>query len=189
MEQSEKNLKILEIIAGVREFEIGLFWRRSLFFWGFSTVAITAYGAAHHYASKEAQFAIACAGLVCSVIWTLVNRSSKYWQKVWEAKAEEASREAVGLNLFEEPAAKPTSWRENLKAFPWWRAHYSVSKLATAFSDFTALVWFGLAFKATPLGIWLTCLVPFVTVCTAIYLTYVFVWCGPDRRRNSIEYD
>lgn len=184
MDQDERNLKILEIAADIRKFEIGLFWSRSLFFWGFSAVAITAYGAAHHYASQEIQFAVACAGLVCSFIWSLVNRSSKYWQKIWEEKAASASREAVGHNLFEEPPVTTISCCALIKKFPWWDAHYSVSKLATAFSDFTALVWVGLAFKATSYGVWIPQqrLILFVGVCTVIYLAYVVWRCQPDKQ-------
>jgi hypothetical protein len=35
MPDAEQNKKILEMAADVRKFEIGLFWQRSLFFWGF----------------------------------------------------------------------------------------------------------------------------------------------------------
>jgi hypothetical protein len=184
VDQDEKNLKILEITADVRKFEIGLFWSRSLFFWGFSAVAITAYGAAHHFAPKEIQFAVACAGFVCSFIWSLVNRSSKYWQKVWEEKAASASREAVGRNLFEEPTPASIGIIEK---FPWWHEHFSVSKLATAFSDFTALVWAGLAFKATRYGVWIPqqCMTLVASICTACYLIYIVLCCRPDPRNSN----
>jgi hypothetical protein len=186
VDQDEKNLKILEIASDVRKFEISLFWSRSLFFWGFSAVAITAYGAAHQFGPKEIQFAVACAGFLCSVIWTLVNRSSKYWQKVWEEKAASASNEAIGRNLFAEPDSAPIRCREAIKNFPWWRAHFSVSKLATAFSDFAVLVWIGLAFKATSFGVWLPPqrMVPFVGGCTVIYLIYIVAWCQPDPKKR-----
>jgi hypothetical protein len=95
VDQDEKHFKILELSADVRKFEIGLFWTRSLFFWGFSTLIITAYGAAH-YATEDVRFAIACVGIICSVVWTLVNRSSKYWQREWELKAAHAALTATG---------------------------------------------------------------------------------------------
>jgi hypothetical protein len=177
VDRNETNLKILEIIADIRKFEIGLFWSRSLFFWGFSAVAITAYGAAHQFASKEIQFAVACSGIVCSVIWALVNRSSKYWQKVWEEKAASASREAVGRNLFEEPHRTAISCCDFIVSFPWWRLHFSVSKLTTAFSDFTALVWIGLAFKASPYGVW-------VPPHYLIPVTGIGNWMVTDRREH-----
>jgi hypothetical protein len=186
--QDEKNLKILELIAEIRKLEIGLFWSRSLFFWGFTTIAITAYGAAFHFATKEVatkevQFAIACAGLICSVVWTLVNRSSKYWQRTWEDKAGEASREAVGSNLFAEHPRRGSAGQR----FPWWTAHFSVSKLATAFSDFTCFVWISLGLQASPVGILVPprCVIPVVAACTAIYVGYIFVFCRPDPPNDS----
>jgi hypothetical protein len=181
-EQTDK-LKILELTADVRKFEIGLFWSRSLFFWGFTSVAIVSYGVAYSRGPKELQFAAACLGIVCSVVWTLTNRSSKYWQKVWEVKAASASCDAIGRNIFEQPRLDALSIKDKIKAFPWWSAHFSVSKLAIAFSDFTALVWFGLAFKATSYGVWLSSgyAALFAGVCTSIYLIYVFSKCGPDK--------
>jgi hypothetical protein len=184
VDQDEKNFKILELVAETRKFEIGLFWNRSLFFWGFTTVAITAYGAAHHFGdNKFIEFAIACGGFICSTIWMLVNRSSKYWQKVWQDKAAKASREAVGCNLFQEPPRPIWSVWE----FPWWSAHFSVSKLATAFSGFTGIVWVALAFLAilagrvTPGG----CAMLLVGLFTLGYALYVLWRCRPDPYQNS----
>ncbi len=67
MDREEKNFKALELISDIRKFEIGLFWSRSLFFWGFIAIAITAYGAASQLTqtghAREIQLAIACVGL------------------------------------------------------------------------------------------------------------------------------
>ena len=184
MDQDEKNFKVLELAAETRKFEIGLFWNRSLFFWGFTTVAITAYGAAHHFGNnKVIEFAIACGGLICSMTWMLVNRSSKYWQKVWEEKAAEASRQAIGFNLFQEP--RRPIW--SLWEFPWWSAHFSVSKLATAFSDFTGIVWVALAFREIPAGRVIPdgCLMLLIGLFTLGYVLYIFRRCRPDPYQNS----
>jgi hypothetical protein len=54
--EDEKNLKTLELADKVRQFEIGLFWTRSLFFWGFSTTALAAYGAAFKAHATDLQF-------------------------------------------------------------------------------------------------------------------------------------
>ncbi len=176
----DKNLQILSLIAEVRKFEIELFWSRSLFFWGFTALAITAFGAAYHLHSKNLQFSIACVGFVCSLIWTLVNRSSKYWQKTWEEKAKRASLEAVGRNLFMELPREPLC--KGIREVPWWAAHFSVSKLTTAFSDFTALVWLGLGLKSSPAGQYIPSewVIPSVFVCTLVYIIYIFVMCLPD---------
>ncbi len=37
------KVKILEMAVDVRKFEIGLFWQRSLFFWGFIAATFLAY--------------------------------------------------------------------------------------------------------------------------------------------------
>jgi hypothetical protein len=71
--------KAFDFAADVRKFEIGLFWQRSLFFWGFITTAILAYGAAYQTHSRNLQFAAAAIGLTSAFVWTLVNRSSLYW--------------------------------------------------------------------------------------------------------------
>ena len=58
------------------QFELDLFWKRSLFFWGIIGAAFVA------LSSKEAtprlQVMIASFGLVCSTVFTLVNRGSKF---------------------------------------------------------------------------------------------------------------
>ena len=182
MDEDQRKFEALKIAADVRKFEISLFWSRSLFFWGFSAVAITAYGATyslHVTQVSTLRFSIASAGLICSVIWTLVNRSSKYWQKIWEDKAADASRKALGTNLFREPERSELEWSD----FPWWSAHFSVSKLAIAFSDLSVLIWLALAFKEI-VSISLTILI--VAICAAIYLIYIFRKCTPDLWKDQI---
>src|SRR5580693_1418074 len=98
MPDIEDSREILKYAADVRKFEIDLFWKRSTFFWAFSTTAIGAYGFAHDH--RGLQFAAGCFGLVCAVIWTLVNRGSKYWQEIWEKKVEAVRRGALQLDLF-----------------------------------------------------------------------------------------
>jgi hypothetical protein len=100
MPDRSQDEKILEYATDVRKFEILLFWTRSLFFWGFTTTALAAYGASYHLGSNALQFTAACAGLVCGVAWTLVNRSSKYWHTVWERKVESRQLAAIGADLF-----------------------------------------------------------------------------------------
>jgi hypothetical protein len=52
---SDQNKKILDYAVDVRKLEIGLFWTRSLFFWGFTTTTIAAYGASYHLGSNALQ--------------------------------------------------------------------------------------------------------------------------------------
>lgn len=189
MTDHERKIKILEYANDVRKFEIGLFWQRSLFFWGFTTTAVAAYGAAYQTHRNDLKFAVACAGLVCGVIWTLVNRSGKYWQKAWELKLDQAQEDAIKIDLF---SSKSNQRLDIQESWYWGPKHFSVSKLAIAFSDFTVLVWVGLILKSSP--VWpllLKCplvanslFVPVCTfVCAIAYLAVVFVLARPDESK------
>lgn len=142
--------KIVEYAADTRKFEIDLFWRRSVFFWGFLITAFAAYAViSKDTKDSDIVLAIAGFGLVCSVAWTLANRGSKYWQGAWEAKLETYEEQVFGIHLFKE------HYTPNKNELYWWGVwsknwHYSVSRLATALSDFTVGVWILLLFKAIP---------------------------------------
>ncbi len=130
--------KYFDVAADVRKFEIGLFWQRSLFFWGFVGAAFVAYVKlldAPKGSPDWPPIAIACFGFVCGFAWTLVNRGNKYWQEAWEQKVERKELDVLGDRLFERKEAAK-------KNFPTVRAlRYSVSKLVIALSDFTIIVW------------------------------------------------
>jgi hypothetical protein len=66
------------------QFELEQFWKRSLFFWGFIGAAFIAFATSDSHPSLQA--AIASFGFVCSVVWTLANRGSKFWYEDWETK-------------------------------------------------------------------------------------------------------
>jgi hypothetical protein len=137
----EQKDQILKYAAEARRFEIERFWQRSLFFWGFISVAFVAY--AQLTGRGDVSFLISCFGIVCSMAWTLQNRGSKYWQEAWEAKVEAVEVDVLGARLF--------SNREPLQPKGFWGARtFSVTKLATALSDFTVLIWVVLAAKVFP---------------------------------------
>jgi hypothetical protein len=150
---TDEQLKlIMQYATDGRKFEIGLFWQRSLFFWGFIVVAFVAYANLHGANEETTRLIIACFGLISSVAWVLQNRGSKYWQDSWEKKIEVVEKRVTGTNLFQN--------KEPLKPGGWWGpARYSVSRLAIALSYFTVLVWICLllaAFPASALPSWLT---------------------------------
>ena len=134
-EEEKKEIKALEIILDTRKFEIGLFWNRSLFFWGFITLAFAFYG----YAKKELSQGViplgaASFGLICSWCWHLVNRGSKYWQENWEQKVEDLEEKVTGQKLFFE--------RERRLDKGFWSAWtYSVGKLTLFMSLFVFFIW------------------------------------------------
>ncbi|OQW37784.1 MAG: hypothetical protein A4E19_12225 [Nitrospira sp. SG-bin1] len=127
--------KRFDLAVQIRNFEIELFWKRSLFFWGFIASAFVGY-AALRKSSPELGILIACFGMVCSLAWTLLNRGSKYWQENWETKVERLEPEVTGKLFAEEEAIQfHKGW--------WLRARtYSVSKLVIALSDYVFLLWF-----------------------------------------------
>ncbi len=139
----EQKIAILKYASDIRKFEIDLFWRRSLFFWGFIGAAFVAYGVLIKETDKDFALAVSCFGLICSIAWTLQNRGSKYWQEAWEQKVETVERGALGVPLF-------SNWEPIMKKGVWGAAKFSVSKLAIALSDFTVLVWLALIWKVIP---------------------------------------
>lgn len=137
MSANSSDTKMLEkkydVALATRNFEIELFWKRSIFFWGFIASAFIAYAT---IASQKQPLAllIACFGLVCSFAWTLVNRGSKRWQENWEMIVSEIENDVTG-SLF-------TERRSKSDGNPWLKAReYSVSKITIALSDFTVFVW------------------------------------------------
>ncbi len=135
------KVKILEMAVDVRKFEIGLFWQRSLFFWGFIAATFLAYANIKDQ-NVEVRFAIICAGVIFSFGWTLVNRGSKYWQEAWEQKVHRVEHDVLNVHLFwDRETVEPKFWL-------WQAREYSVSKLTIALSDFTLLVWLFLAAKS-----------------------------------------
>ncbi len=137
MAEGNQGSRRFDLAVQVRAFEIGLFWQRSLFFWGFISSAFVGY-AALRGRNPELGLVIACFGMVCSCAWTLLNRGSKYWQESWETKVEREEDGAIGKFFAQEEDVQ--DWK-----CCWLRARkFSVSKLAIALSDYVFLLWFSL---------------------------------------------
>jgi len=129
----ERQRKRFDTALATRQFEIELFWKRSLFFWGFIATAFVAV-AALEGKSRVLSTLVSGFGLVCSAGWTLGNRGSKYWQEQWESKIEAVENTVTG-RLFKERMPQQDKG-------PWLSGRsYSVSKLAIALSDCVVLLW------------------------------------------------
>jgi SAM-dependent methyltransferase len=135
--QSEEQLKkAFEIAHDNRILEIGLFWQRSLFFWGFVGASLVGYGAVYDK-SRVLTTVLALLGLVCSVVWTAANRGSKYWQEYWEDVVESFQNFYAAGHIFDD--RKP---RTDISIWSIYTGRrISVSKLAMALSDYMTLVW------------------------------------------------
>ncbi len=131
--EERQNLKRFDAALATRQFEIDLFWKRALFFWGFIGAAFVAVAAVEGK-SPVLSLLVSGFGMVCSLGWTLVNRGSKYWQEQWESKIG-AVEDSVTGPLFKEPMPGQDKG--------WWLSgrRYSVSKVAIAVSDYVFLVW------------------------------------------------
>lgn len=176
-EKDEYSMKTkkYDVALSTRNFEIELFWKRSLFFWGFIASSFVGYASVLKDKPSLA-IVIACFGFVCSVAWSFVNRGSKRWQENWEIFVEEFENEITG-SLFKEKREKETKhlWLSSRK--------FSVSKLTIALSDFTVLIWAALMLYHL-LSLYLPNLVlsKSVLIHVAIIGTFVFaglmLWCG-----------
>ena len=86
IDEVESKKLALSYAADNRKAEIALLWARSLYFLGFISVALVSYGTALQSGRRTFALLAACFGFICSLCWTLANRSSKYWEEVWEKK-------------------------------------------------------------------------------------------------------
>jgi hypothetical protein len=139
MKDDERVKKIFDTASDIRKFEIELFWKRSLFFWGFIAAAFVAVATLKNE-QPILSLLISEFGIVCSLAWTLGNRGSKYWQEQWEAKIEHVENYVTGpLFNREEPEKVEGSWLRGRR--------YSVSRLTIAVSDSALLLWFAVYFR------------------------------------------
>ena len=129
--------KRLDLAVQTRNFEIELFWKRSLFFWGFIAAAFGGYAALRTIKS-DLTLVIACFGAVCSFAWALVTRGSKYWQESWESKVDQYEKPVIGRFFAHEEPVQSHKGR-------WLRARrFSVSKISIGLSDYIFALWMAL---------------------------------------------
>ena len=135
MDEQDKQYEAYKVCLDTRKFEIELFWKRSLFFWGFIAVAFAGYSQLYTTNNPILPLVLAGFGLVCTVAWTLANRGSKYWQENWEQKVARLEPGLTGV-LFEKQEKVKT------EAGKWLQARrYSVSRLTIALGDYVCLLW------------------------------------------------
>ncbi|MEC0400789.1 RipA family octameric membrane protein [Bacillus subtilis] len=137
---NNNDTKQFDVSLQIRNFEIELFWKRSLFFWGFIASAFVGFSSLY---GKNFYLSIIIAdfGFICSLCWTLVNRGSKFWQENWESKVEnkEINKHSELFTKIE-PIQKKFILLQARK--------YSVSKLAIGLSDYVVILWAGIIISA-----------------------------------------
>ena len=134
MPDIESLKKAFDVAHENRKLEIGLFWQRSLFFWGFVASALVGYSAAYGK-NTILSTVLALFGFVCSVVWASGNRGSKYWQEYWENKVNFYQHYTTGNIFYDRTPHHPRIW-ENYAP-----RRISVSKLTMALSDYMVFLW------------------------------------------------
>ena len=87
--QREIVAAALNTAEEVRRFEIGLYWRRALYFWGFNVAIFTGVGV--FLAGSDASLLqevisllLAMLGLFVTIAWWFMSEGAKTWQENWE---------------------------------------------------------------------------------------------------------
>ena len=155
----------LEFAIRTREFEIGLFWKRSNMFMlltgaafvglytvtnpsGILNVLLTGLGKQEASLNNTIKsliqsshfyaLIITLAGLVFAIAWHLICRGSLFWQKNWEAHISALERPLMGpiYDYAHYPSETNTQPCSPLKAYP-----FSVSKIMNLTTFFVMVFW------------------------------------------------
>jgi hypothetical protein len=141
---SENKKLALSYANENRKSEIALLWTRALYFWGFIATLFVLYAVVLNYGHRTVALFAACLGAICSCCWTLANRSSKYWQEVWEKKTESEAVKVGIPHIF----PRDTNPKDIEERWFWGPKQYSPSKLAIAVSDLIFIAWVALGVAA-----------------------------------------
>lgn len=112
-DNNKKKDKAFEMACDIRKFEIGLFWTRTAFFWGFITAIYVAYFSILNITDEKSIFLNtlifnkftlqSCLRLIFSFLGTLfcfayvlVSKASKHWQENWENHVDLLEDEITG---------------------------------------------------------------------------------------------
>lgn len=172
----------LEKAHEIRQFEIRLYWQRSLFFWGFDLAFFTAYFLLLTSDSAEMfesfiYVGLALAGLFTTIAWFYVERGSGRWQKNWELHIDCLEYHITG-NLHKTILGKTKNF-------------FSLSSIHQDFIIFVGLIWVCLMAYRFPVGggyfllPWLLCLAKDYAICALIvaFILVVGVVCYCVKRR------
>ncbi len=145
LEISSANLKdseigiLIERAYDIRKFEIDLYWKRAVYFWGFLVAAFTALfivcDPTKNY-SSYLKLIVCSIGFIFSLSWYLINRGSKYWQEQWE-KVIDTLEGAINRPLYKLSLLKDTSVFDN----PFHQYPYSVTRINIIVSLFICIIW------------------------------------------------
>lgn len=133
--EKEKIEKALNRAHEVRQFEIRLYWQRSLFFWGFILTFFTAFAALFDMEKREFTEAgilvgLSVLGFFTTFAWYHIETGSKTWQKNWEYHIDFLESHVTG-NLHKTIIGKPCDF-------------WSLANIHKSFIFVVGLGWLGL---------------------------------------------
>lgn len=122
----------------IREFEIQLYWKRALYFWGFQAAffaVVVSVGlklnSTELYTTTITIIALlSISAVVLSIMWLLMSKGAKFWQENWENQVDLLEEHICG-NLY-----KVYPIREVRSSKP-----FSVTKLNMAVIRFITFIW------------------------------------------------
>ncbi|AAS97312.1 RipA family octameric membrane protein [Nitratidesulfovibrio vulgaris] len=133
----ELKKKLLERSWATREFEIELYWKRAIYFWGFTATIGAALIASMNpkYPHPDWFKLLVCGlGFVLSWAWFRSSQGSKFWQENWEAHVDLVEGDVHG-KLYQ-VVIRQDDAKGHLECAP-----YSVSKINQVVSLVVAAVW------------------------------------------------
>ena len=150
--KEEDAFKIKEALKKawkIRSFEIELYWKRALYFWGFIALAFVSLSEISKLESDAFPFIFhykfvfltlnSIVGTFLSFGWYLANRGSKYWQINWEEWIDCLEKYDYG-SLYSNPVALSESDIGMFNA-----GRFSLSRINIIISLMITVVWFGLS--------------------------------------------
>ena len=141
--------KALERAHDIRKFEIGLYWKRTTYFWTLLATVFAGFFLIQtsedlNSDNKQQDFSVLLAhlGFTLSFGWWCVNKGSKFWQESWESIVDQIEDKVTGpLYKFEVAKQDATGSIRRLLVGP---SSISVSKINQLTSVYVALIWVGL---------------------------------------------
>lgn len=140
-ERASARRQALDRAWAVRNFEIDLYWKRSLYFWGFQVAFLAGAGVAIGMLNEAARriepflllfgVLLSLLGCIAATLWAALERGSKDWQDNWERHIDLLEDEFTGAiyKTYVVPAGKVGR-------------SFSVSKLNSWMTLATAGFWF-----------------------------------------------
>ncbi|MCG8625167.1 MAG: hypothetical protein MJE68_24615 [Proteobacteria bacterium] len=137
--QMEKKIATaLKEAHEIRRFEVGLYWQRSLYFWGFIVaflVGFTSLLTADNISSWVVEMGLlflALLGFFTSFALLFVHKGSRFWQRNWELHIDFLEEEVTG-NLHK-CIIEESKHGE-------WDSHYSLNKINRNFIVIIIIMW------------------------------------------------